>query len=129
VDDSGARMQIAALVVTVIYIASVMILLPREVQFIRGVESPWRQRFIIQDVLLTVCILLVLVPASLFRQLPLSLLILIVVAFTILWAVVLWTAVSRYVYTYRVLLKWKDESKKELAKILQEQRQEDDASD
>jgi hypothetical protein len=98
------QMQLAAGVMLLIYAAVALMLFPRELRFLRSAEAQYRIRFIVLDILLQVCILLVLVPCLITPQLSRQSLTLILCGFSGLWPVVLALAYLRYVYTYRILV-------------------------
>jgi hypothetical protein len=96
--------QLAASALLLAYLVLVAVLLPRELRFIAGVEGYWKRLFIFQDALITLCILLTLLPVMAVPQLQLAGFITLLTGFIGMWASALWAGVSRYVYTYRVLL-------------------------
>jgi hypothetical protein len=101
----GHQMQMSAWVMLGLYAALALLLMPRELRFLREAEGSYRLRFIVLDVLLQVCVLLVLVPCALVPRLTLPLLRLIFGGFTGLWVVIALMSYLRYVYTYRILAK------------------------
>jgi hypothetical protein len=121
-----SRMQMAALVLLGVYFATAAVLLPRELAFLRGVDPPARRLFIVQDVLCQVSMLLVLLPCALYAKLTRELLAVVVAGFGGGWAAALWTAISRYAYTYHVLLGPRKEQQQRLREIFDKLKQEED---
>lgn len=121
-----SRMQLAALILLAVYCATALMLLPRELAFLRSVEPAARRLFIVQDALCQLCMLLVLLPCAIFPKLSRELLILVMVAFGGGWAAALWTAVSRYAYAYHVLLGPRKEQQQRLREIFDKLKQEED---
>lgn len=106
--------QLAASILLVLYLATAVILFPRELNFLKQADAPARGKFIILDALVQLCILAVLLPNVLSSKLSLELLILVVSAFTLLWVVAGVNIWQRYIYTYRMLSKTIEEQKTEL---------------
>lgn len=114
--------RIPAMILLVVYLAAVVILLPRELRFLSEVKNPATRRiFIVQDLFLQVCILGVLIPAILMKgvneQNGRLLGLLLVLATSGLWLCTLWAGWSRYVYTCRILSEGSRRSADELRKI------------
>jgi hypothetical protein len=103
-DLLGHQMQLAAWVMLFIYACLVMLILPREIRFLREAEPPFRRRFLLLDVLLQVFILLILVPCAIVTRLSPELMTLVLIGFSGLWVVVAFLSYLRYVYTYRILM-------------------------
>jgi hypothetical protein len=101
---SWDEMRLAALVILAAYLVFALALFPREAQFLRGLETA-RQRayFIVQDVLLQLCVLALLLPLGLSAYASRALFMTAFSAFIALWMVVLWVGASRYAYTWRLL--------------------------
>jgi hypothetical protein len=99
-----SEMRLAALAIMAVYLIFALALFPREAQFLRGVEQG-RQRtlFIVQDLLLQGCALVLLLPLVLSSHASRALFITAFSAFGALWAVVLWVGATRYAYTWNLL--------------------------
>lgn len=97
------EVRLAALVFVSIYILVALALLRREVTFLRSLQPRERARFIVQDVLLQLSVLAILLPPVLSPKPRLWVFYLIFGAFAVLWVTVVWVAVSRYSYTWRLL--------------------------
>ncbi|MCB1215932.1 hypothetical protein KDL44_00965 [bacterium] len=114
--------RLPALILLVVYIAAVVILLPRELRFLRDVQNTTTRRiFIVQDLFIQVCILGVLIPAVLMKGVNDSnnelLGLLLMLSMTGLWLCVVWTGWSRWVYTCRILSDGSKRSADELRRI------------
>lgn len=120
-----ARMQLAALLIIVLFAAASAVLMPRELVFLRGVDQPYRRLFIMQDVLLHFSILLTMLPCVVSSKLGAASFTLVLVGFLLMWATAIWAAASRYGYTYHVLLGKKSNLAQRLKDILQTTDQED----
>jgi len=95
--------RLAALAFLSVYLILGLVLLRREGQFLRSLKPGERWRYIVQDVLLQLCVLAILLPTVLSPTPQLWAFYLIFGAFLVLWAVVIWVAASRYSYTWRLL--------------------------
>ncbi len=118
-------MQLAASILLAVYLATGLLLLPREMAFLRGVEQPRRKLFLVQDLLLQLSILLTLIPCMCTQRLQLPAMYTVLAGFIALWAIALWAAISRYSYTYRVLLGQRAELSERLQDIFAKVKQED----
>lgn len=118
-------MQLAALVLLLLYLLTAALLLPREATFLRGVQLPHRRLFIAQDVLMQLCILATLLPCVIFSRLGLAALYTVLVGFAGMWFTAIWAAVSRYSYTYRILLGQKGDLSQRLKEIFDKVKEED----
>ena len=114
----GRQMQISSWAMLVIYVALALLLLPRELKFLREAEPAFRSRFAALDIALQVCILLILIPCALVSKLTPKLLILIFSGFTGLWLVVAAMAYLRYVYTYKILARSTAQYNQQAAELL-----------
>jgi len=120
------EVRLAALIMLALYAAVALMLVPRELTFLRGVEQPaYRRRFIWQDILIQVGILAVLLPSAILPTATIGGLVIIVAGFTLLWIAAIWAAFSRYSYTYRILLKLRDEDRHRLQEFVEQYQQED----
>lgn len=118
-------MQLAASVLLVLYLASALALLPRELSFLKGVEQPQRRVFQLQDLLLQLSMLLTLIPCMLTPRLPLAAMYTVLAGFIALWGIALWSAASRYSYTYRILLGQRGDLAQRLKDIFTQAQQEE----
>jgi len=122
VNESGAAgSQLAALIMLVAYTATALVILPREINFLRSVEQPEKGRFITLDVLIQVFMLLVLLPPAFSALNSLAGFVILGVGFVGLWVVVIWTAVARYRYVHRFLASQQDKLKQEFIGLNPEQ--------
>jgi len=124
----GYEGRIPAMILLVIYLAAVVILLPREIRFLAEVASKTTRRiFIVQDLFLQICILGVLVPAILLKGVNLQngrlLGLLLILSMSGLWLCTIWAAWSRYIYTCRILSDGSRRSAEELRRIQELLRQ------
>lgn len=105
-DLQGAteKSRLVALLLLAVYLIIVIALLPREIKFLSGVKQPHRTRFTVLDVLFQVFVLAVLIPPIATSMKALASWVTILVGFVGVLAVALWTGISRYVYTLRILL-------------------------
>ena len=117
-------MQLAALILLALYALTAALLLPREATFLRGVQQPHRRLFMAQDVLMQACILATLLPCVLFSRLGLGALYTVLLGFSGMWFTAIWAAVSRYSYTYRILLGQKGDLNQRLKEIFDKVKQE-----
>ena len=121
-------MQPVALLLLTLYLAAAAILAPREFSFLAKVEQPYKRLFITQDILLSVSILGVLLPAALIgsntgtRQ-AIYLFTVIGVAFTLLWIVAVWMAVARQRYVLKLLQDSTRDSQAQIARIAEQLKQ------
>lgn len=122
---ASGGMQLAASILLAVYLATALVLLPRELAFLRGVEQPQRKRFLLQDGLLQLSILVTLIPCMCTPRLQLPAMYTVLCGFVALWAIALWAAVSRYSYTYRVLLGQRAELTERLKEIFSKVKQEE----
>jgi hypothetical protein len=113
-----ARMQLAALLILVLFATASGVLLPRELNFLRGVTQPHRRLFIAQDILLHFSIVLTLVPCAATSQLRAVSFTLVLAGFLLMWGTAIWAAAARYSYTYKVLLSQKTDLANRLKDIL-----------
>ena len=95
--------RLAALSFLAVYVVLALLLLRREGQFLRSLKPGERWRYVMQDVLLQLCVLAILLPPVLSPEPRLWAFYLIFGAFLALWAIVIWVAASRYSYTWRLL--------------------------
>ena len=114
--------RIPAMILLVVYLAAVVVLLPRELRFLREVGNPATRRiFIVQDLFLQVCILGVLVPAILMKGVNEEngrlLGFLLILSMSGLWLCTVWAAWSRWVYTCRILSEGSRRSAEELRRM------------
>ena len=117
-------MQPVALVLLAVYIATALILAPRELSFIRSVEQPLRRQFIVQDILLQICILAILVPSATVNHLTPVLMSVVMGGFTLLWLVAVWMAVARQRYINRILEESRREGERLMAELSRRIREE-----
>lgn len=110
-------MQPAAMLLLVLYLAAVLILLPRELAFLRDVKSIQRLWFIVQDVLLQVSILLVLVPCAISKQLDIGKITVVATGFVVLWVVAIWMITARQRYVHQMLKAMRDESERQIKEL------------
>jgi hypothetical protein len=110
-------MQPAAMLLLVLYLAAVLILLPRELAFLRDVKSIRRWWFIVQDVLLQASILLVLVPCAISKQLDIGRITVVATGFLMLWVVAVWMIVARQRYVHQMLRAVRDESDRQIKEL------------
>lgn len=127
VDISQTRL--AASLLLLAYVVAAVILLPREISFLKSVARPFRIKFITLDVLLQVSILLVLLPPTLTLMDNINAWRIFWVGFGTLWIAVVWLAFSRYIYTVRFLIKQHDHVKGEITKLQRKIDPEDEACD
>lgn len=123
-DQLHGGMQLAALVLLALYGLTAALLSPREATFLRGVQLPHRRLFIVQDVLMQVCILATLLPCVLLSRLGLGALYTVLLGFAGMWFTAIWAAVSRYSYTYRILLGQKGDLTQRLREIFDKVKEE-----
>ncbi|MCH7472037.1 hypothetical protein IIA79_03690 [bacterium] len=127
--------KIAALVALVVYFAVVLVFYGREVRFLASVKAPRRRAFIVQNILIQLCILAVLLPCAAAPQPTPTLLKIVMTGFVSLWVVTIWMSVSRYMYTYHVLLSTREEMTKIKQKLeeiklgIEQEEPEDEARD
>ena len=124
----GYTGRIPALILLVVYLAAVVILLPREIRFLREVKPDSTRRiFIVQDIFLQICILGMLIPAIMLKGVSLSnvtlLGTLLMLSFTGLWICLVWAFLSRMIYTRRILSEGSKRSAAELRRIQELLRQ------
>lgn len=120
-----AEVRLAALLLLVLYAAVAVVLLFREITFLRKVDPPTRRLFVAQDILIQVCVLLVLLPCAVMPQLPLTGLFIVTAGFALLWLVVIWTAFARYAYVARLLKHARKESEQKLKELVERLREEE----
>jgi len=132
---TSSPLPIAASLLLAIYLAALAVLAPRELSFINGVPRPQRASFIVQDVLLQLCILMVLVPALLLPGLG-SLgatrlaLAVIIAGFGLLWLTVIWMMLARQRYIHQLLRDATRDSRKQLERLKSElDRQQEENGD
>lgn len=130
--EQTLQMQPVALVMLALYVATALILLPRELSFIRSVPPPTRRQFILQDVVLQAGILAVLVPSAVASRLTPAAMSVVVGGFTLLWLVAVWMAVSRQRYISRLLEDSRREGERlmaELSRRLREEQAKEESGD
>lgn len=128
---SQLGMQQVALVLLVLYFAAAAVLLPRELVFLREVELPRRNWFLVQDLMLQLSILAVLVPSASAPQLDLTRMVIVLAGFTMLWIVAIWMSLARQSYVHHLLREARRESEQQLQRVRQklEDEREDGPSD
>ena len=128
---SQLGMQQVALVLLVLYLAAAVVLLPRELVFLREVAQPRRSWFIVQDALLQLSILAVLVPSASAPRLDLTRMVIVLAGFTLLWIVAIWMSLARQTYVHHLLREARRESEQQLQRVKQklEDEREDGPSD
>jgi hypothetical protein len=119
----GRQMQVSAWVLLGIYAALALLLLPRELRFLRDAEPSYRRRFAALDIALQLCVLLVLLPCGLVPKLTPKLMVVILSGFSGLWLVILAMSYLRYIYTYRMLAQSVSKYAGETERLLQQQRE------
>lgn len=124
-----SQTRLAASLLLLAYVVAAVILLPRELNFLRSVAKPYRTKFLTLDILLQVSILLVLLPPMLAPLDDLNSWLVVGVGFFGLWVAVAWIAISRYVYTYRYLIQHHDQVKGKITKLQRQIDPEDEACD
>ena len=112
-----SAMQLAAAALLMLYLAAFLILLPREIAFLREVDTASRVHFIIIDVLLQVGILAVLMPCASRPQLSLTDVVVVLSGFALLWVVAIWMMFARRRYVYRLLKAAREESERRLKEV------------
>jgi len=128
---SQLGMQQVALVLLVLYLAAAVVLLPRELAFLREVAQPRRTWFLVQDLLLQLSILAVLVPSASAAELDLRRMVVVLAGFTLLWIVAIWMSLARQSYVHHLLREARRESEQQLQRIKEqlEDEREDGPSD
>jgi hypothetical protein len=112
------QMQLSAWLLLAVYTALALALLPRELRFLRDVEPRTRRKFLVLDVLLQICVLLILLPCGLVAKLTYPLFVLIFAGFTGLWIVIIIMSYQRYIYTYRMLAAVSQQHTQQTAELL-----------
>lgn len=98
------QMRVAAGIMLAFYIGVAAVISFRELRFLASVEPKQRRLFALQDVLVQLAILGVLLTCTLAPGPSKTIFVLIMSAFTLLWASALWAVIARSMYTYRLML-------------------------
>jgi phosphatidylglycerophosphate synthase len=96
--------RLGAGILLALYVGLAAVFAGRELRFLAGVEKAERRLFAVQDILIQLALLGVLLPCVLAAAPNRQVIVVILVAFTLLWIVALWTVISRYMYTYRLMI-------------------------
>ena len=99
----GHQMQLSAVILLGLYLLLAIVIAPRELKFLREAEPSYRLKFVLLDIALQVCILLILVPCASVAKLTLPLFITIFAGFTGLLIVVLTMGYLRHIYAFKIL--------------------------
>lgn len=123
-------MKQGALVLLALFIAAVLIMLPREIRFLAGVDSRRRWQFLVLDILLVATVLAILIPSTIVEQFSLTGLSIMMGLFILLWVVAIWMGIARQRYVKQLLADYQRENEELLrqavAKIKEEQEDSDD---
>jgi type VI protein secretion system component VasK len=119
---AASPLPIAASLLLAIYLAALAVLAPRELSFINSLPRAQRASFIVQDVLLQLCIFMVLVPALMLPGLGSLVatrfaLAVIIAGFGLLWLTVIWMMLARQRYVHQLLRDATRESREQLEKL------------
>jgi hypothetical protein len=123
------QLRLAASVLLMVYLGTMVAFLPRELRFLKLVEPPTRRLFLFQDILLQASILAVLLPCVVASGPSAPFFMTVAVAFTTLWIAAVWTGIVRSMYTYRLMLGTREQHGKmaeELSRLLAQAKEDKD---
>lgn len=105
-----AQVRLGATMLLAMYIVLAVIFSQRELGFLAQLKPGEKRLFVTLDLLIQLSVLAILLPCILAPGASLPTLVTVMVGFGLLWIVVIWNGMARSMYTYRLMLEFRNKA-------------------